>query len=252
MKMTILLVDDHPIVLEGMKALLASLPNTTFATATTAIRAREIIDGGVVDVMIADLELGRDSGLALAEYLHEQQPAARVVIYTMHEEAWTIHDILDCEPDAVVMKSDSPAELVKAVKALASGKGYYSQSFCRMLSMTTASPERLSDRELQVLAMTAEVDQGSSCSSWRVGKYNRVPPQAYHDEAQRCQCRGNGDEGAGIWMEQLPETIGLPLLKTIVLHCLSFVFLFIICYISPLSLPLYRNLFSRWMSFLHL
>lgn len=154
--MTILLVDDHPIVLEGMKALLASLPNTTFATATTAIRAREIIDGGVVDVMIADLELGRDSGLALAEYLHEQQPAARVVIYTMHEEAWTIHDILDCEPDAVVMKSDSPAELVKAVKALASGKGYYSQSFCRMLSMTTASPERLSDRELQVLAMTAE------------------------------------------------------------------------------------------------
>ena len=156
MKMTILLVDDHPIVLEGMKALLASLPNTTFATATTAIRAREIIDGGVVDVMIADLELGRDSGLALAEYLHEQQPAARVVIYTMHEEAWTIHDILDCEPDAVVMKSDSPAELVKAVKALASGKGYYSQSFCRLLSMTTASPERLSDRELQVLAMTAE------------------------------------------------------------------------------------------------
>ena len=156
MKMTILLVDDHPIVLEGMKALLASLPNTTFATATTAIRAREIIDGGVVDVMIADLELGRDSGLALVEYLHEQQPAARVVIYTMHEEAWTIHDILDCEPDAVVMKSDSPAELVKAVKALASGKGYYSQSFCRMLSMTTASPERLSDRELQVLAMTAE------------------------------------------------------------------------------------------------
>ena len=154
--MTILLVDDHPIVLEGMKALLASLPNTTFATATTAIRAREIIDGGVVDVMIADLELGRDSGLALVEYLHEQQPAARVVIYTMHEEAWTIHDILDCEPDAVVMKSDSPAELVKAVKALASGKGYYSQSFCRMLSMTTASPERLSDRELQVLAMTAE------------------------------------------------------------------------------------------------
>ena len=156
MKMTILLVDDHPIVLEGMKALLASLPHTTFATATTAIRAREIIDGGVVDVMIADLELGRDSGLALAEYLHEQQPAARVVIYTMHEEAWTIHDILDCEPDAVVMKSDSPAEFVKAVKALASGKGYYSQSFCRMLSMTTASPERLSDRELQVLAMTAE------------------------------------------------------------------------------------------------
>ena len=154
--MTILLVDDHPIVLEGMKALLASLPNTTFATATTAIRAREIIDGGVVDVMIADLELGRDSGLALAEYLHEQQPAARVVIYTMHEEAWTIHDILDSDPDAVVMKSDAPSELVKAVKALVSGKGYYSPSFCNMLSVVNTKPERLSDRELQVLSLTSE------------------------------------------------------------------------------------------------
>ncbi|MDY3671625.1 MAG: response regulator, partial [Prevotella sp.] len=81
--MTILLVDDHPIVLEGMRTLLASLPNTSFASATTAARAREIIDGSMVDIMIADLELGGDSGLALAEYLHERQPAARVAIYTM-------------------------------------------------------------------------------------------------------------------------------------------------------------------------
>ena len=63
--MTILLVDDHPIVLEGMRTLLASLPNTSFASATTAARAREIIDGSMVDIMIADLELKGGSGMQL-------------------------------------------------------------------------------------------------------------------------------------------------------------------------------------------
>lgn len=156
MKMTILLVDDHPIVLEGMKTLLSSLPNIIFVSATSAGSTKDIIAGSKVDIMVTDLELPDGNGTELATFLHEQQPAARVVIYTMHEEAWTIHDILDSDPDAVVMKSDAPSELVKAVKALVSGKGYYSPSFCNMLSVANTKPERLSDRELQVLSLTAE------------------------------------------------------------------------------------------------
>lgn len=154
--MTILIVDDHPIVLEGMKALLASVPHSTIATATTAAMARNVISGNKIDILITDLELPDDNGFSLISYLHERQPAAKVAIYTMHEEAWTTHDIIDRDPDAVVMKSDPPSELVKAVKALTEGKGFYSTSFCHMLSLANTQPERLSERELQVLEMTAE------------------------------------------------------------------------------------------------
>lgn len=156
MKMTILLVDDHPIVLEGMKTLLSSLPNIIFVSATSAASTKDIIAGSKVDIMVTDLELPDGNGTELATFLHEQQPYAKVAVYTMHEEAWTIHDILDCDPDAVVMKGESPSELVKAVKTLAAGRGYYSQSFCNMLSVANTKPERLSDRELQVLSLTAE------------------------------------------------------------------------------------------------
>lgn len=154
--MTLLLVDDHPVVLEGMKTLLSSLSNIMFVSATSAARAKDIIAGSKVDIMVTDLELPDGYGTELVAYLHGRQPYAKVAIYTMHEEAWTIHDILDCDPDAVVMKGDSPSELVKAVKTLAAGRGYYSPSFCNMLSVANTKPERLSDRELQVLSLTAE------------------------------------------------------------------------------------------------
>ena len=57
MKMTILLVDDHPIVLEGMKTLLSSLPNIIFVSATSAASTKDIIAGSKVDIMVTDLEL---------------------------------------------------------------------------------------------------------------------------------------------------------------------------------------------------
>lgn len=154
--MTILLVDDHPIVLEGIKTLLSPLCGIAFVVATSASKAMEVISKGKVDIMITDLELNDGSGLSLIDYLHNQQPNAKTAIYTLHEEAWTICDIRDCDPDAVVMKGDNPLELVKAVEALVAGYGYYSTTFCKMLTLANSMPERLSKRELQVLAMTAK------------------------------------------------------------------------------------------------
>ena len=154
--MTILLIDDHPIVLEGIKSLLTPMPSATIITATNAAMARKHIASRKIDIMVTDLELPDESGLSLVSHLHERQPSAKVAIYTMHEEAWTMHDILDCAPEAVVMKCDAPTELINAVKALAMGKGFYSPSFCKMLHAAHTNPDRLSLREQQVLAMTAE------------------------------------------------------------------------------------------------
>ena len=84
MKMTILLVDDHPIVLEGMKTLLSSLPNIIFVSATSAASTKDIIAGSKVDIMVTDLELPDGNGTELATFLHEQQPYAKVAVYTMH------------------------------------------------------------------------------------------------------------------------------------------------------------------------
>ena len=87
--MTLLLVDDHPVVLEGMKTLLSSLSNIMFVSATSAARAKDIIAGSKVDIMVTDLELPDGYGTELVAYLHGRQPYAKVAIYTMHEEAFS-------------------------------------------------------------------------------------------------------------------------------------------------------------------
>lgn len=155
--MKILLVDDHPIVLEGIKALLSkSIDGISVMTAADAAKAKAYIQPGGVDMMITDLDLDNDSGMALIDYLTATQPDAKVIIYTMHEEPWTVQAIADCCHDGVVMKGDSTSELLAAVKAVAEGRGYYSRSFCSALGNLRQGPGQLSGRERQVLGTIAD------------------------------------------------------------------------------------------------
>lgn len=150
--MKILLVDDHPIVLEGVKTLLSkAFDGASIATAPNATKAKEYIRAGGTDILITDLDLNNDSGMALIDYLISTQPDAKVIIYTMHEEPWTVQAIADCCHDGVVMKGDSISELLTAVKAVIQGRGYYSRSFCAALGNLRQGSEQLSGRERQVL-----------------------------------------------------------------------------------------------------
>lgn len=150
--MKILLVDDHPIVLEGIKALLSkALDGASVVAVADAAKAKACIQADGVDMLITDLDLNNDSGMSLIDYLTDKQPEAKVIVYTMHEEPWTIQAITDCHHDAAVMKSDSTSELVVAVNAVADGRGYYSRSFCAALGKLHKSSEALSTRERQVL-----------------------------------------------------------------------------------------------------
>lgn len=155
--MTILIVDDHAIVLEGIKSMLAlSLGSATVLTATSAAQAKAVLASGRADIMVTDLDLKNESGLQLIRHTHEVCPSTKVVVYTMHEEPWSIREIADCSPDAVVMKSDAPSELARAVEAAAGGGSYYSTTYCHHLTLLNLHPDRLTDRECQVLKLTAE------------------------------------------------------------------------------------------------
>lgn len=150
--MKILLVDDHPIVLEGIKTLLSkAIGGVSIVAAADAAKAKAYIQAGGVDMLITDLDLNDDSGMALIDFLADKQPQTKVIVYTMHEEPWTVQAIADCPHDAVVMKSDSASELMAAVNAVAQGKGYYSRSFCAALGKLHKSSDTLSTRERQVL-----------------------------------------------------------------------------------------------------
>lgn len=153
---TILVVDDHPIVLKGIHALLSSsFPRASIMDAAGVGEAEEILMRHDVDIMITDLDLNGESGTTLIRHVRDIRPATQVVVYTMHEEPWSVSEIDSMDVEAVVMKSDSAGELLTAVGSLLDGKGYYSATFSRLLGSQKRQPDRLSCRETQVVDLTA-------------------------------------------------------------------------------------------------
>lgn len=152
---TILIVDDHPIVLKGIHALLSSsFPRASILDAAGVGETEEILVRHDVDIMITDLDLNGESGTTLIRHVRDIRPATQVV-YTMHEEPWSVSEIDSMDVEAVVMKSDSAGELLTAVGSLLDGKGYYSATFSRLLGSQKRQPDRLSCRETQVVDLTA-------------------------------------------------------------------------------------------------
>lgn len=154
--MKILVTDDHPIVLAGIKQLIEqSLPGCRVFSASSFDEALNKIENDSIDVMTVDLEIGARSGLELIRRVHDSSPATKVIVYTMHEEVWVARQMLDTDPDAVVLKSDEPEELVRAIVMTRDGKGYYSVTFNRLLNSMSAFPGMLSEREAEITRLTA-------------------------------------------------------------------------------------------------
>lgn len=149
---SILIVDDHPVVLVGLRALiLQDGVYKNVQTASSLLSARDIINRENIDTAIIDLELSNENGLLLVKH-----PKTKIIVYTMHEEIWTIRQLMDEDVDAIVLKGDDPQELLTALHRIEEGKGYYSQQFFRLINQQNVEQVNLSNRELEVLEHIAE------------------------------------------------------------------------------------------------
>lgn len=155
--MNILITDDHPVVLAGIRQIVeTTLPESRIRQTATSDEALAIIEAGMVDILIADLELNGESGIRLIHRVHDIQPNVKVLVYTMHEEVWVVRQLLEADPDGIVLKADDTEELERAIATLSNGRGYYSVAFNRLLNSIAASPAMLSKRETEILKLTAK------------------------------------------------------------------------------------------------
>lgn len=140
---SILVVDDHPIVLAGLRTLISQDGlYTKIQCASDLPSAREIINQENIDTAIIDLELSNDNGLALIKLLHQEHPKTKIVVYTMHQEIWTIRQLMNEDADAIVLKNENPQELLTALHKIEDGKGITANSLsgsstCRILDKST-------------------------------------------------------------------------------------------------------------------
>lgn len=162
-KARILLVDDHPIVREGLSTRLNAEPDLFIcALAADAHEAMARVADSSPDLMITDLSLGGRPGLELVKDMASQHPFLPVLVLSIHDETLWAERVLRAGARGYIMKSQATQKVVDAVRRVLAGGIWVSEPINEMLlyrvtgkrTPTAASSlESLSDRELEVYQM---------------------------------------------------------------------------------------------------
>lgn len=167
----VLLVDDHPVVRDGVALVLNSAEGMAVTgTAESAAEAMKLVRQRTFDVALVDIALPDRNGLDLVKHLLAQQPALRVIMLSMYSEE--IYAIRALRAGAVgyLTKDSRPATLVAAVRKVACGGKYLNPDMIDQLATEVATGAKrahavLSDRELEVLRLLASGQSQNAIAS---------------------------------------------------------------------------------------
>ncbi|MEO6244515.1 MAG: response regulator transcription factor [Opitutaceae bacterium] len=153
------MVDDHPFVREWLGNLLRLQTDLcVIGEAGDPVSALAAMIGQPPDVAVVDLTFKRGSGLDLIKDLRSQLPQVKVVVHSMHEELTDVERAFRAGASAYVMKRESTAQIITAIREVRAGRIFASPEILPLLTArlinrpaANASPsDVLSDRELEV------------------------------------------------------------------------------------------------------
>jgi DNA-binding NarL/FixJ family response regulator len=156
----LLLVDDHPLVRDGLRARLEAVRHfEVVGEAGNAQEALALAEKEAPHLALMDVGMNGMNGIALANLFHERFPAIRVLMLSMHDNLEYVTQAVRAGASGYVLK-DSPAiEIIQAIGAVLEGKTFFSAELSSRLiqASATQSPiERLTPRELDILDALAE------------------------------------------------------------------------------------------------
>lgn len=158
----ILVVDDHAIVREGLKQILADVNDMAVRDeAAGGQEALAKIRSGEFDVVLLDISMPGRSGLEILKEIKAERPKLPVLILSMHAEEQYAVRTLRAGASGYLTKASAPDELIGAIRKVSCGRKYVSSSLAEKLALEldidTKKPPHatLSDREYQVMLMLA-------------------------------------------------------------------------------------------------
>ena len=133
MNLNVAIVDDHPLVLEGLKSLLLQTEGIEHIyTAQTGSQLGSLLALHSIHLYIIDLDLPDIDGFELIHQIKQKSPEAKIIVSTMHEEIWIVNKLKHPDIDAVVFKSSAGKYIQKALQAVLKGKKYYCPQFQKL------------------------------------------------------------------------------------------------------------------------
>ncbi|WP_438483426.1 response regulator [Oleiharenicola lentus] len=162
-KTKVLLVDDHPITRQGIKALVEQLPNVEICgEADSAPKAMELVSKLEPDLTIVDITLKSTNGIELTKNLRVQAPKMQILIVSMHDENIYAERALRAGAMGYLMKQEASENIITAIKRIQGGDIYLSDRIKEKMlhrlvnhrNEEVVSPiETLSDREMEVFQL---------------------------------------------------------------------------------------------------
>lgn len=157
----VLIIEDHPIVRDGCRRICSRRPDLTTVDAATAEAGLIANRDFKPDVIILDIGLGEMNGFDILPQLRAENPAARVVVFSMYEPARFVTRALDLGARGYLTKNDDPTAILAAIDKVRAGAVYLGQSVAQTLAL--ASRERandplrdLTERERQVIGLLGD------------------------------------------------------------------------------------------------
>ena len=181
---SILLVDDHPIVRQGYRRVLESQRDfQVVAEAEDAASAYNAFKALSPDVVVMDISMPGASGLEAIRNIRARGGRARILVFSMHSEASLVKAAFNAGAGGYVTKSSEPAVLIRAIRSVAHGERAMSDDIAQVLALESLAPsgsalDQLAEREIEILRQIAagatneEVAQNLNLSLKTVQNYH--------------------------------------------------------------------------------
>ncbi len=158
---SILLVDDHPIVRQGYRRVLEHQSDfQVIAEADNAADAYAAFKTHAPDIVVMDISMPGASGLEAIRNIRMRGARARILVFSMHSEPPLVKAAFNAGAAGYVTKSSEPAVLIRAIRSVARGERAMSDDVAQTLALESLTPaasllEQLAEREIEILKQLA-------------------------------------------------------------------------------------------------
>lgn len=160
-KTKVLIVDDHPVVVSGCRAIFASDRSVQIISAATEREGFATYRQSKPHVSIIDINLPDLSGYELLRKIRKRDPAAKVIMFSVNDDPAFVVRAVELGAKGFVCKGDDPQSLVDAVREVAKGTTFVSPQLAQSVTFASAEvrahpAEQLNNRELEILRLLAK------------------------------------------------------------------------------------------------
>ncbi|OFX36640.1 MAG: hypothetical protein A2X08_10875 [Bacteroidetes bacterium GWA2_32_17] len=154
----ILLVDDHQILIDGIKNMLEEKGFIIVNKAYDTLSALEFLEKYPVEIIITDISMPGEDGIELIKKVKKLYPEIKIIVLSMHEEKGIVQDAIQLGVNGYILKNITQQQLLRAIQRVKEDKFYISEEIAHILVENIhdkTDTRLLSKRELEILKLIA-------------------------------------------------------------------------------------------------